>query len=337
MIKTEFMKIYEELNEAIEDIDFKALDQAETEIKRLDTEINNLYKDYLSKIQDAKTASEAYRQFTKEIKELNQQIRDLQHTYERRVWYRVGYDDYDDDIEIDEEQYNKVKDKEDLLSKKVEELTAELHNIEKAIELQYEEESAHIKTKQAERNTHRDTSKNIKAQLQQTFAEVEPEVTAVVNYLNNHLDLTWKVIPNSLFYKDGRIQLKLATKQSWDGDSFDLEDFGEDGDYGELSDSAVENTIEYFTEDYLIDPNLIIEELNLPLVEDGVEKWYSIPNSDWELSNYMEDIIDISRPGVYNYSSTEATYWEPAESDYDIDGELILEAFLYISKKVKQK
>lgn len=337
MKRTEFMNLYEELdslNEAIDEIDFKALEEAEKEAERLWTEIRELDNDYRAKLSSAKNANAVYAQLSKEIRELESQIRDLRHTYERRVWYRVGYDDYEDDIEIDEVQYEKVKDREKELYDKVSKLTTELRQIEREIEAQFEEESNNLRSKRTERDTHVTTSKNIKDQVKQSFAEVEAEVNAVASFLTTNLELEWKVDPKSIFYKDGKIQVRLFAQHNA-GSDFDLDDFGDGDDLGELTDRKVEWEAESFAEDYYVTPDVISEELELQLVEDGAEKWYAIPDSAWMLSSVTDDIYDVQRPEVSNYSYTPATYWEPAECDYDIDGDLILEASLYIGKKVR--
>ena len=345
MIKTEFMELLEELdslneacageemNEAIEDIDFDTLTSAEQEADQLWKEIRELEKDFSKKVSDAFLSNAEYTELRDKINELSLQLYDLRKVYERREWFKVGPDDWEHDDWEDEAAHDTVRDREEELKAEVTEMEAKLKIIKANVESQFEADAANLSAKRAEREKHIATSKNIMGQLAQAYAEVEPEINAVVDLLNANPEgykdkLIWKVDPKSFAYdKNSRVVVRLYTTIGDDPD-LDYDDFEESGEMTEdAATTAAENAAEYAG----AYPEQIADELELETSEDG---WYSIPESSWELSKEAE-VYATETPELTDYVSWSATYWEPGGSDWRIRGSFEAEASIYIGKKVK--
>ena len=335
MVKTEFMKLYEELgtiNESIADIDFKALATAETEAVRLRKEIIDLDRDYRKKIADAKGSDEEYKKTSDELWELNRQLDKLKQTYERREWFRSGPDEYDHEDWVDEEAYAKVKDRDAELRSAIEKLEANINTIEARLKQQFEVDAAILKDKQAEHQKHSSISSEYRDKLKQAFDEVKPELQAVADYLNElEGKKVWEVSTSRLTYDkaSNRILASLYTRITSNQD-FKVDDFDYDGS-GELYDSAAEDAAESAVEFEGYFPEQIIDSFELEASLD--EGWFKIPNSDWELS-VVEDVEAIETPTFKVTKEYPATYWEPADWDYEEDGELVVECRLTLGKKV---
>ena len=346
MIKTEFMKLLEELdslneacageemNEAIEDIDFDALTSAEQEADQLWKEIRELEKDFSKKVSDAFLSNAEYTKLRDKINELSLQLYDLRKVYERREWFQVGPDDWEHEDWKDEAAHDTVRDREEELKAEVAEMEAKLKIIKANVESQFEADAANLSAKRTEREKHIATSKNIRGQLAQAYAEVEPEVNAVVNSLNAIWEgdkdkLIWKADPKSFTYdKKGRVVVRLYTNIRGGSGDFDYDDFT---DSGELTEDAATTAAEYAAEDAGVYPEQIADALELETTEDG---WYSIPDSVWELDKEAE-VYATETPEMTDYESWSATYWEPGGSDWTIRGSLKVEVSIYIGKKVK--
>lgn len=345
MIKTEFMELLEELDsinevcareemtEAIEDIDFNALTSAEEEAERLSKEIKEFEQEYNSKVSAAAKSDEAYAKLSGEIAELEKQLKELQDSYWVRTWRETAPGDWEHDDDIDEVAYAKVKDREQELSAEIKKMKADLAALKAKIASQFDNDMANINTKKADREKHIATSKDIKGQLAQAYAEAESEIKAVVEFLNANPEgykdkLIWKVDPKSFAYdKNGRVVVRLYTTIGDDPD-LDYDDFEESGEMTEdAATTAAENAAEYAG----AYPEQIAEELELETSEDG---WYSIPESSWELSKEVE-VCATETPELTDYVSWSATYWEPGGSDWRIRGSFEAEASIYIGKKVK--
>ncbi len=333
MVKTEFMELYEELgnlNESIDEIDFKALGEAEVEAGRLDKEISSLYSNYLDKLHAATASDEERRQISSKLIELDSQLRELRKTYEIVTYYGSGEDDYDYDF--DEEAYKKVEDRVKELDSKIKELRAELDAAENRIKQQFDTDTAAIDAKKAERQKHLDVVAAYKDKLNQAAEEVLPEIKAVVDYLN---DLegkeVWSIDEGSLKYNKvtNRLTATLSTRITSDY-SFNTYDFEEDGS---LPDKIAEAAAEGVVEDKGYFPGQIIDAFDLvPSDETG---WFKIPNSEWELLK-NEDVEVIETPTFVVTKEYPATYWEPADWDYEEDGEFVVEGRLTLGKKVNR-
>lgn len=337
MIKTEFMKLLEELdriNEGIEDIDFNALTTAEEEAERLSKEIREFEREYNSKVSAATKSDEAYAKLSGEIFELEKQLKELQDSYWVRTWHEVAPGDWEHEDEIDEVAYAKVKDRAEELVAEIKKMEADLVDIKAKIASQFDNDLANINTKKADREKHITTSKDIKGQLAQAYTEAEPEINSVVNRLNAIWEgdkdkLIWKADPKSFTYdKKGRVLVRLYTNIRDDSDDFDYDDFEESGEMTEdAATTAAENAAEYAG----AYPEQIADALELETSEDG---WYSIPDSVWELDKEAE-VYATETPEMTDYESWEDSYWEPGGSDWTIQGSLKVEVSIYIGKKVK--
>lgn len=327
------------IDEAIDDLDFEALVSAEEEADRLGKEIRELSKDYKTKISKALDSDEGHKKLKAAVKELQDQLRELRRTYERREWVRVGPDDYDHEDWVDEEAHEKVKDREAELLAEVQKMETDLRSLESQLTAQFEAENTTISAKGEEEKQHRATAKSIKDKLAQSYAEVEAEVTAVIEFLNNPPEdqysdpqLVWKLKkPTVGYFKDHkRIAVSLCAYASGDLEDFDIDDYN---DYGELDQSTAQAVADAIAEEHYMYPEQFVDLYGL---EKSDDKWYRIPNSDWEL--FVEADIDaVETPKVSNYTQTPATYWEPASEDYDIDGDFAVQATIYIGKKVGAK
>lgn len=337
MIKTEFMKLLEELdriNEGIEDIDFNALTTAEEEAERLSKEIRDFEQEYNSKVAAATKSDEAYAKLSGEISGLEKQLKELQDSYWVRTWREVAPGDWEHDDDIDEVAYAKVKDRVEELTAEIQKMKADLAALKAKIAGQFDNDIANINTKKADREKHIATSKDIKGQLAQAYAEAEPEINSVVNRLNAIWEgdkdkLIWKADPKSFTYdKKGRVLVRLYTNIRDNSDDFDYDDFEEDG---EMTEDAATTAAEYIAEDAGAYPEQIADMLELETSEDG---WYSIPDSVWELDKEAE-VYATETPEMTDYESWSATYWEPGGSDWKIRGSLKVEVSIYIGKKIK--
>ena len=345
MIKTEFMELLEELdsinevcareemNEAIEDIDFDALTSAEEEAERLSKEIRAFEQEYSSKVYAAAKSDEAYAKLSGEVSELEKQLKELQDSYWVRTWRETAPGDWEHEDEIDDVAYTKVKDREEELSAEIKKMKADLADIKAKVASQFDNDVANINAKKADREKHIATSKDIKGQLAQAYAEAEPEINEVVDLLNANPEgykdkLIWKVDPKSFAYdNNGRVVVRLYTTVGDDPD-LDYDDFEESGEMTEkAANTAAENAAE-FAGAY---PEQMVDELGLELSDDG---WYRIPNSAWELNKEAE-VYATDTPELTDYVSWSATYWEPGGSDWKIRGSFEAEVSIYIGKKVK--
>lgn len=345
MIKTEFMELLEELDsineacareemtEAIEDIDFDALTAAEQEADQLWKEIRELDNDLQAKVRDAVFSNTEYTELRDKTVELSLQLHDLQDVYRRREWFQVGPDDWEHDDWEDEAAHDTVRDREEELKAELTKMEAELKTIRTNIESQFAADADNLMSKKAEREKRLATSKDLKGKLAQAYTEVEPEVKAVVDFLNANPEgyndkVIWTADPKSLAYdKNGRIIVRLYTVIKCDRD-FDPDDFSENG---ELTEYAADYAAESAAENVGAYPEQMADELEL---EESDLGWYSIPDSNWELRKEAE-VYATETPELSRYESHPATYWQPAESDWDIDGNLAVEASIYIGKKVK--
>ncbi len=336
MIKTEFMELLEELdriNEGIEDIDFNALTTAEQEADQLWKEIRELDQDYREKVSDAVFSNAEYTELRDELFELEKQLRELKSVYERREWFEVAPGDWEHDDWEDEAAHDTVRDREVELEAEIAKMDANLKAMRTKIESQFEADATNLRTKEAEREKRLATSKNLKGKLAQAYADVEPEVKVVVDFLNSNPEeyedtITWVADPKSLAYdKNGRVIVRLFTVMSSDRD-FDPDDFRENG---EMTEYASDYAAESVAEDKGAYPEQIADEFDL---EESDLGWYSIPDSKWELRKEAE-VYATEAPELSRYESRPATYWQPAESDWNIDGNFVVEASIYIGKKVK--
>lgn len=335
MIKTEFMKLCEKLNkltEGVEDIDFKALTAAETEATRLEKEIRELEKEYSSKVYTAVNANEQYTKFRAELHELHSQLDELKHTYERRKWFRVGVDECEHEDWIDEEAYEKVKDRVEELYAAIERIKKEMTKVETVIEKQFEADKETIKTKSAEKDLHKNTVADIKSKLKQITQELKPELQAVADYLNEQEGKeVWKVAATDIAFdnKEQRLIASLYTSFTSRFQNFDTDDFDYD-DSGDLKDSVAEDAALSAAESEGYLASQLIDAFELEQSDEG---WHKIPGSNWELLN-EDEAYPTDTPYFRVTRYYDATYWEPADWDYEEGGELVVEAVLYLGKKV---
>ena len=165
----------------------------------------------------------------------------------------------------------------------------------------------------------------------QTMDELKPELQAVADYLNElEGKKIWRVSEsNPTFDKDtGRIIASLYTRFTSDRD-FDTADFDYD-DSGELDDDVAQDAASSEVEYRDCLPEQIIEAFGFEASDEG---WFKLPNSEWELSK-EEDITPIETPTFRVTNKYPATYWEPADWDYEEDGEFVVETKLILGKKV---
>jgi predicted nucleic acid-binding Zn-ribbon protein len=331
MVKTEFMKLYEELgniNEAITDIDLDSISTTAAEAKRLWQEVWDLERDLDKKVSSAYTANEEYKKLRAEYLELDEKLRALKQTYERREWVQVGRDDWEHDDWIDESEYEKVKDQVKELYKVMGEIDTKLEAIKTEAKNQFNSDAEVIKSKRAEMETHKATNTELTTKLRQSYPEVEAEINEVINFLNDSdndyafgSDF-WKASKN-LFYADGRIQTALYTELTCDGDRFEPDDFNSSG---ELTERSEKWEAQSMIDDAGASADGIIPYFELEESEDG---WYKIPGSDWELckqSDYdVDDVPSIDYDGYYD-----------DYEDYEIDGEFKISANIYLGKRVKK-
>lgn len=345
MIKTEFMELLEELDsineacareemtEAIEDIDFDALTTAEQEADQLWKEIRDFEQAYRDKVKAAAQSDEAYAKLSSEVSELEKQLEELQDSYWVRTWYETAPGDWEHDDDIDEVAHAKVKDREEELKAELAKMEAELKTIRTNIESQFTVDADNLRSKKAEREKRLATSKDLKGKLAQAYADVEPEIKAVIDFLNANPEgykdkVIWTVDPKSLAYdKNGRVTVRLYTTIGYDPD-LDYDDFTEGG---EMTEDSANSTAEYAAEGVGAYPEQIADELELAESDLG---WYSIPDSNWELCKEAE-VYATETPELTDYVSWSATYWEPGGSDWKIRGSFKAEASIYIGKKVK--
>lgn len=330
LVSKELLESGCELNEAVSDIDFKALTDAETEAERLRVEIRDLEAEYNKKVSSAKGSDEEYEQIKTELSNLQDQLSDLRSTYERREWFQVGADDFDHEDWIDEEAYEKVKDRDLELRSDIKKLEGELQAAEERIKQQFKADADVISSKKDERQKHVNISTEHNDKLKQAAEELKPELQAIADYLNEQEGSeVWKVGKIGPTYNkaEGRIIAFLYTTIKANTE-FDLDDYDEET--GELSekvaDEAAVSEAEYAG--YL--PEQVIEALELEQTGDG---WFKLPNSEWELSN-EKDCYPVETPyfKVVNYSP--ATYWEPSDWDYEEGGNFVVEVALTVGKKV---
>ena len=331
MVKTEFMKLYEELgniNEAISDIDLDSISTTAAEAKRLWQEVWDLERDLDNKVSSAYTANEEYNKLRAEYLELDSKLRALRQTYERRKWIQVGRDDWEHDDWVDESEYEKVKDQVTELYKLMDEIETKLEAIKTEAKNQFSSDAEVIKSKRAEMETHKATNTELTTKLKQSYPEVEAEINEVINFLNDSdNDYAfgpdfWKASKN-LFYANGRIQTALYTELTGNIDHFEPDDFTSGG---ELTEKAEKWVAEDLISDAGADAEGIVPYFELEESEDG---WYKIPGSDWELckeSDYdVEDVPSIDYDGYYD-----------DYEDYEITGNFKINANIYLGKRVKK-
>lgn len=330
MIKTNFMKLYEKLNninEGIDDVDFKALAAAEKEAAELEKEIRDLERKYSNKVYTAVNADEQYKKFTTELNSLEKQLRKLIATYEKRELIQLDDGDFDYDYWTDKDAYELVKDRVDELSTAMQDLKAKLHEVEATVKKQFEADQLTINSKKAERDQHRSTATAITNQLEQSYSDVEAEVTKAAKAIGALVDeATWHGHIKSY------IEPKLSVPETMPdrmlvpivftitGKYVDLEvdDFDKSSD--EASEYAAAKIEEYAIEDGGCHPEAIASDMELtPAGEKG---WYKIPDSDWELWKEY-DVVLVDAPSIsYDYD------------DYKIDGRFKVEVTIYLGKKV---
>ncbi len=327
MVKTEFMKLYEELtdiNEAITDIDLDSIDTTASEAERLRREVNELEDKFNKQVVSAYAANEEYKKLKDEHSDLLDKLRALKQTYERREWHQFGEDDWRHDDWIDESEYEKVKDQVDELTKLLAEVSAKLEAVKAEVAKQFSADAEVIKDKRAEMETHRATNKDLKTKLTQAYSEVEAEINEVLKVLNNNSDFEydhdgWKATKN-LFYADGRIQTTLYTNVEDDHINYlDPDNFDDDG---ELRDRDADWRAKDIASDAGATADSIIQDYELEALEDG---WYKIPGSDWEL--YKDSDFETEETPGISYDRYD---------DYEITGEFKIGAYIYLGKKVKK-
>lgn len=327
MVKTEFMKLYEELgniNEAISDIDLDSISTTATEAKHLWQEVWDLERDLDNKVSSAYTANEEYKKLKAEYLELSRKLGALKQTYERREWFQVGRDDWEHADWIDESEYEKVKDQVEALYKLMDEIETKLEAIKTEVKNQFISDAEVIKSKKAEMETYKAANTELTTKLKQSYPEVEAEINEVLKFLNDSdhdyafgSDF-WKA-SKDLFYADGRVQTALCTELTYNTDYFDPDDFSSSG---ELTDKAEKWVVDNLISDAGADAEGIVPYFELEESEDG---WYKIPGSDWELckeSDYrVEDVPSI------DYDDYE---------DYRITGNFKISANIYLGKRIKK-
>lgn len=323
-VAADSLYVSEVVNEAIEDIDLEALTAAEDEVDSLSKEVTDLRREYSNKVYTAVNSDEAYAKLRAELSDLDRQLRQLRSTYEIRQWYQMGIDDWQHDDWIDEEAYEKVKDRVAELKADIEKLEAELSGLRTKLAGQFSADAAALKDKEARIAQQRARSKELRKQITQSYAEVEADVKAVVEFLNAETaegwdePIVWRPDPASLAYdKKGRITISLYA--TLDGEpEFDYDDFD---DYGELTSKASVRYAENLAEDAGIYPEQFADEAGLEL---GADKWYTIPGFAWELSSELITEVDAAPERV-----------EYRDGDWDLRGNFSIDAFLRIGKKVR--
>jgi uncharacterized protein YukE len=327
MVKTEFMKLYEELtdiNEAITDIDLDSIDTTASEAERLRREVNELEDKFNKQVVSAYAANEEYKKLKDEYFDLLDKLSALKQTYERREWHQFGEDDWRHDDWIDESEYEKVKDQVDELNKLLAEVSAKLEAVKAEAAKQFSSDAEVIKGKRAEMETHQATNKDLKTKLTQAYSEVEDEINEALKVLNNNSDFEydhdgWKATRN-LFYADGRIQTTLYTNVVDDHISYlDPDNFDDDG---ELRDRDADWRAKDIASDAGATASSIIQDYELEASEDG---WFKIPGSDWEL--YKDSDFETEETPGISYDRYD---------DYEIVGEFKIGAYIYLGKKVKK-
>ena len=316
------------LNEGIEDVDFKALADAEAEAARLEKEIWDLEKDYNTRVNTAVFSDEQYKKFKAELAPLQDQLRELKRTYERRSWFRSGPDDYDHEDWVDEEAYAKVKDRVEELNVAIKTIEDKLAVAAADIKQQFEADKTTIDTKKSEKDQHRSTAKTIRGQLEQSYSDVEAEITEAAKTLEVLVDedtmdgYIKSSIEPKLFYNarlaPDRMLASINFKITGEDSYLSYEDFDSDG-------MLLRSAIKAIEESAFVDagwgPEAVAEYKGLEPSSD--KGWYKIPNSEWELwTEYDVELVDAPSITYDRYD------------DYEIDEGFTVEANLLLGKKV---
>lgn len=248
------------LNEDLKDIDFKKLDELDKSVKSLQDEIKVLSKEYSNKI-STKTKNQEI-ELKKKIDNLKSHIGYL-------------YDSCEDNDYFDIKKYNKVKGQISQASKELFQAQKELKTLSQTIKKEFEAEYNNIKNKKNARSVKLLRSEVIRDRIKNSYSELQPEIEEVIKVINKCTDEEWKADPKSLDYKDGKIQLRLFLKhdrgEDIDLNDIDFEYFDKDSTY--VNDNYVDEQINEFIEEHIVDSQFIIEEYDFESVEND---WYRI-------------------------------------------------------------
>jgi len=306
------------LNEDLKDIDFKKLDELDKSVKSLQDEIKVLSKEYSNKI-STKTKNQEI-ELKKKIDNLKSHIGYL-------------YDSCEDNDYFDIKKYNKVKGQISQASKELFQAQKELKTLSQTIKKEFEAEYNNIKNKKNARSVKLLRSEVIRDRIKNSYSELQPEIEEVIKVINKCTDEEWKADPKSLDYKDGKIQLRLFLKhdrgEDIDLNDIDFEYFDKDSTY--VNDNYVDEQINEFIEEHIVDSQFIIEEYDFESVEND---WYRIEDLPWMILYSEPEVEAIETPYFTNYYYDKGNFWEPRELSFDVDGNFILEASIYISKKI---
>jgi hypothetical protein len=326
MVKTEFMKLYEELgniNEAITDIDLPSIETTAAEAKRLWQEVWDLERDLDKKITSAYTMNTEYKKLRAEYAELDSKYRELSKKYWVRHWFYDGDGNPEHDEEFIPSEYEKVKDQVKELNRLMNDISNKLEAIKTEAKNQFSADAELIKNKKAEMNRHKATNTELTTKLNQAYPEIKEEINKVVALLNStptnydyELVDNWKPI-EKLSYHNGRLIVTLYTQLDYGYvDIFDADDFDHSG---ELKDDVAVWKAEDLISESGAEAQEVVSAFSLEkAAEDG---WYKIPGSDWELHD--EPDYDIEKTPTFDY-------------DYGSKGEFIVKAYLSLGKKVKK-
>jgi hypothetical protein len=330
MIKTEFMELYEELNninEAIADIDLEAIRPAYTAAQQLRREVWDLERELNNKLISAYNAKDEYVKLCKEHDELSRKRRELSQKYWVRTWFTDSDGNPEHDDEFLSDEYEKVKDQVEELDRLMKDISDKLEMIKAEVNTQFSSDAEAIKNKKAEITANDTKHKDLTTKLNQAYPEVKEEIDKIVAMLNDpdgdyeygHAE-GWKAI-EKISYEAGRLVVTLYTELINDYvDFLDEDDFDSSGDLRE-------RTEKWVADDLVADNGAraedIVADYNLESTEEG---WYKIPGSDWELCKESD----------YDVTEVPELVYDRYNEGYEADGQFSVSAYLYVGKKVKK-
>jgi cell division protein FtsB len=294
-LNTPLMEAFEELDK-INSAGLKESAQTD-ELTKLDTEIADLEAEIKDLKTKYETASSKYRnelESTEEYKALEAKYNELESEFWGLKWSYRRYDPYDrdgGDWEVDEEQYEKVKDR-----------IAELEQILKEMSDDYWAPSTQAHDRADKEFAYSDKKQKLKANqdkraqgLANLIAEEAPEATQIVDKLNKDLkEPMFTLNTKEATFKANKLRMPIYTKEFEDEYELDEDDF-EDFD-GDDSPSSIgfkcERYADYYKEDKLyeleISPEDLAETFGYKETADG---YNVMEGSEWILTKDTEMYI----------------------------------------------